>query len=204
MNGPDREKALTLELLQAIDCQSDVTQRNLADRLGVALGLANAYLKRCVKKGLVKVRQAPPNRYLYYLTPKGFAEKSRLTAEYLKDSFHLYRRASVSMNATLRECAQRRFERLALCGASELAEITLVRAREYPVRIEVIFDPACAQERFLDLPVLRAAAPLKQYDACLVTSISGPQAMIETLVRVVEPGRIVVPDILGIRVNSES
>ena len=63
----------------------------MAGDLGIALGLANAYLKRCVKKGLIKVSQVPANRYAYYLTPKGFAEKSRLTAEYLSVSFNLFR-----------------------------------------------------------------------------------------------------------------
>jgi len=77
MNTRQKEESLTLEILQTIDEHNDVTQRHLADNLGVALGLANSYLKRCVKMGLVKIHQAPANRYLYYLTPKGFAEKSK-------------------------------------------------------------------------------------------------------------------------------
>ena len=72
-NAGDKEDALTLEILEVIENQSHVTQRHLADRLGVALGLANSYLKRCIRKGLIKVQQAPANRYLYYITPKGFA-----------------------------------------------------------------------------------------------------------------------------------
>ena len=99
VNMRQREEPLTLEILEAIEESSDVTQRHLARRLGVALGLANSYLKRCVRKGLIKVQQAPANRYLYYLTPKGFAEKSRLTAEYLRVSLSFYRRASDSLAA---------------------------------------------------------------------------------------------------------
>ncbi|NIQ08836.1 MAG: winged helix-turn-helix transcriptional regulator, partial [Gammaproteobacteria bacterium] len=83
MNNNDKKESLTLEILQAIEQNNDVTQRHLASHLGVALGLANSYLKRCVRKGLVKIQHVPANRYLYYLTPKGFAEKSRLTAKYL-------------------------------------------------------------------------------------------------------------------------
>ena len=77
-----KEDNVTLSILEAIENKNDMTQRHLADNLGVALGLANSYLKRCVKKGLVKIHQAPANRYLYYLTPKGFSEKSRLTTQY--------------------------------------------------------------------------------------------------------------------------
>ena len=92
----NREDALTLELLDAVQRQSNVSQRHLAQRLGVALGLANSYLKRCVRKGFIKIIEAPANRYLYYITPKGFAEKSRLTAQYLAYSFSFYRQASES------------------------------------------------------------------------------------------------------------
>jgi Mn-dependent DtxR family transcriptional regulator len=74
MNSKGKENSMTLELLEAIEEKSDVTQRRLARELGVALGLANSYLKRCERKGLVKIHKAPANRYLYYLTPKGFAE----------------------------------------------------------------------------------------------------------------------------------
>ncbi len=67
----EAETAITLAVLNAVHENDKVTQRSLAQEVGVALGLTNAYLKRCVKKGLVKVKQAPANRYLYYLTPKG-------------------------------------------------------------------------------------------------------------------------------------
>ncbi len=72
---------ITLGLLNTVHENTSLTQRSIAQELGIALGLTNAYLKRCVKKGFIKVRQIPRNRYVYYLTPKGFAEKSRLSAE---------------------------------------------------------------------------------------------------------------------------
>ena len=65
MNNKEKEDTVTLEILQAIEKKEDVTQRHLANRLDVALGLANSYLKRCVNKGLIKIQQAPANRYLY-------------------------------------------------------------------------------------------------------------------------------------------
>src|SRR5215468_12238177 len=82
-----------LSLLESVERDGGQTQRRLASELGVALGLVNAYLKRCVKKGLLKVGEAPARRYAYYLTPHGFAEKSRLTVEYLSSSFSFFRQA---------------------------------------------------------------------------------------------------------------
>ena len=84
-----REARITMEMLHAVDREESLSQRGLAAKLNIALGLTNSYLKRCVRMGLIKVRKIPPNRYAYYLTPKGFGEKSRLTANYLLRSFNL-------------------------------------------------------------------------------------------------------------------
>src|ERR1700685_3834729 len=77
------DTAILLGVLSAVERDSGVTQRHLAHELKIALGLINAYVRRCAKKGFIKIRQVPLNRYAYYLTPRGFAEKSCLTAEYL-------------------------------------------------------------------------------------------------------------------------
>ena len=71
--GEDSE--ILLGLLNSVEENGARSQRHLAAELGIALGLVNAYLKRCVKKGLLKVGEAPARRYAYYLTPQGFAEK---------------------------------------------------------------------------------------------------------------------------------
>src|SRR3954453_12108080 len=88
--GRDR---IVLGLLTSVETDGARSQRRIAAELGIALGLVNAYLKRCVKKGLVKVNNAPARRYAYYLTPQGFSEKSRLTVQYLSDSFSFFRKA---------------------------------------------------------------------------------------------------------------
>src|SRR5258708_12623507 len=87
--GDVEQTRIVLGLLEYVGRGGEQSQRRLASELGVALGLANAYLKRCVKKGLVKVRQAPARRYAYYLTPRGFAEKSRLTLQFISHPFPL-------------------------------------------------------------------------------------------------------------------
>jgi len=135
MNNREKQESVTLEILEAIDAKSDVTQRHLAQRTGIALGLANSYLKRCVRKGLVKIHQAPANRYLYYLTPQGFAEKSRLTGQYLSYSFKFYRRAGDSCADALTRCKRNGWRRIALCGASDLAEIASLRALEHDIEV---------------------------------------------------------------------
>jgi len=199
MNARDREESLTLEILEAIDAQSNVTQRNLARRMNVALGLANSYLKRCVRKGLVKIHQAPANRYLYYLTPKGFAEKGRLTTQYLAISFTFYRKAGESCAESFCACKRRGWDRVLLCGVSELAEIAALRALDHGVEIAGVYDPGSTAERFLSRRICESLEACDDFDACMVTDLIDPQAMAERLIGEVPPDRVIVPGILGLK-----
>src|SRR5450631_4850371 len=105
------DERIVLNLLSSVDDGAQ-SQRRIAEELGIALGLVNAYLKRCVKKGLVKVSQAPARRYAYYLTPQGFAEKSRLTVEYLSYSFSFFRQAKADCSALIAQARARGFSRV--------------------------------------------------------------------------------------------
>ena len=197
MNNRQREEQLTLGLLEAIEQRSDVTQRHLARRLGVALGLTNSYLKRCARKGLIKIQQAPANRYLYYLTPQGFAEKSRLTAEYLTVSFGFYRRAADSCADALKLCRVLGMDRLGLYGASELAEIAAMKAIDEGVHIACVYDRG--RERFLRYLVVRDIAGAPSVDGWLFTMLGGESAAEHRqLVRRIGPERVIVPAILGL------
>ncbi len=202
MNANKREDSLTLEILETIEKQENLTQRHLADNLGVALGLANSYMKRCVRKGLIKVHQAPANRFLYYLTPKGFAEKSRLTTEYLSSSFNFYRRASASCSEVFDQCHELGHHKVLLCGLSELAEIASLRAREQGIDIIGTLDRNATTKEFLGLPVWNSFDLLSDFDACVVTEVKEPQKMIEYMRTQVDPEIVFVPCILGIKKDS--
>jgi len=198
MNNQQKEDAATLEILQVIENQNDVTQRHLADKLDVALGLANSYLKRCVRKGLVKVQQAPANRYLYYLTPQGFSEKSRLTAQYLSSSFNFYRDASSSINQIYQQCVANNTSRILFCGISELAEIAAIRSHDYPLNIVGVFDPSATHNKFLDLPVWGNIKDADEYDASLLTVVEKSQEVYELLMLESKPESMFIPSILGV------
>ncbi len=168
---------VTLGLLRAVSNDSELTQRSAAQELGIALGLVNTYLKRCVTKGFVKVKQAPNNRYAYYLTPKGFAEKSRLTAEFLSQSLNLFRQAQNDYTTLLNQCDQRGWQRIALCGASDLAEILLLYAREHRVQIIAVIDADWPDEEFAGIPVFRSSDAVPgSVDAYVITELRQPQA----------------------------
>ena len=59
-----------------ISKNNKTTQRSISKELDVALGFANSLIKKFLRKGLFKITEAPMKRYIYYITPKGFVEKS--------------------------------------------------------------------------------------------------------------------------------
>src|ERR1700722_5023329 len=130
---------IVLNLLNSVE-DGATSQRRIASDLGIALGLVNAYLKRCVKKGLVKVSEAPARRYAYYLTPSGFTEKSRLTVEYLTSSFSFFRKAKADCLQVFEDAKERNFQNLVLFGKSDLAEIAILSAVESGVSILAVVD----------------------------------------------------------------
>jgi DNA-binding MarR family transcriptional regulator len=209
---PDRETGdpeIVLRLLSSIARDSAITQRKLARHLGIALGLTNAYLRRCVRKGLVKTTQVPFNRYAYYLTPQGFAEKSRLTADYLVTSFSFFRQARSNCAALLAQCADCGWRRVALCGAGDLAEIMVLSTGDTGITIVCIVDEDKAGGRLAGLPIvvdLESAwriAGASGLDGVIVTDTTAPQPRFDALLAsAVASGfateKIIAPNLLGI------
>src|SRR3954471_865285 len=133
-NGVEN-KQIVLGLLESVNRDSDQSHRRLAAELGVALGLVNTYVRRCVSKGLLKVHKTPARRYAYFLTPKGFAEKSRLTASYLSHSFQLFRRARKECTDLFEQARGLGMKRFVLAGGSDVTEIAALCAAEGGITI---------------------------------------------------------------------
>jgi DNA-binding MarR family transcriptional regulator len=188
---------IMLGLLESVERGEGQTQRRLSSELGVALGLVNAYLKRCVNKGLIKVSEAPARRYMYYLTPRGFAEKSRLTVEYMSYSLSLFRQAKNDCAAALETARGRGFAQIAIVGASDLAEIAVICALDRGVTIAAIIDGQSELQRFAGVPVVKSYDDLGALDAVIVTDIVATAATVEAAVARLGPGRVLVPALLG-------
>jgi DNA-binding MarR family transcriptional regulator len=193
---------IVLGLLEYVERGGEQSQRRLASELGVALGLVNAYVRRCVRKGLVKVRHAPARRYAYYLTPRGFAEKSRLTVEYMSYSLSLFRRAKTECTAAFATARERGFARMALLGVSDLAEIAMICALDSGMTIIAVIDPNASVQRFAGAPV--AASPddiAGPIDAVLVTDMRAAGETAAAAIARYGAERVFMPALLGVLPN---
>lgn len=192
------ERRIVLGLLRAADDGRLHSQRHAAQELGIAVGLVNAYVRKCVRKGLLKVSEVPARRYAYYVTPQGFAEKARLTAEYLTSAFSLFRHTRADCTACLHTARTRGFRTIAFAGVSEVAEIAALCAIEADIRVVGLVDPDFSMDRYVGLAVSTdfdrlAEAP----DGVLVTSIGAGLRLRETAERRYGADRVLVPDVLA-------
>lgn len=192
---------IMLGILESVERDGGQSQRHLAAELGVALGLVNAYLKRCVKKGLVKVGEAPARRYAYYLTPHGFSEKSRLTVQYLSHSFGFFRRAKSDCSLLLQAAEQRGIRRILLAGKSDLAEITAICALDHGIEIVAVVDRQADDARFIGLPVYPDYdAVREEFDAVLICDMFNARGSADRAIARFGADRVLIPELLRIRI----
>lgn len=138
MPAQNDEEARQLQLLEALEEQPEVRQADLAAQLGVAVGTVNWLIKRLASKGYVKVQRIGQWNWRYLLTPRGFAEKARLTQRYIQNSMRLYREARAEVLRLLGEVRDRGYGRVRLEGDSENAIVDVCRLTCLEQGIEVV------------------------------------------------------------------
>src|SRR4029079_9924098 len=149
MNSEARHQ---LNLLEAVCEDATISQRSLAARIGIALGLTNLYVKRLVRKGYLKCTSVRSNRLSYLITPAGLAEKTRLTYEFMEYSLRLYREARGRLKTTLAPVIGQRGARVAIHGTGEAGERAIACLKELGVEPVAIFSDNGASQ-FYGMPV---------------------------------------------------
>ena len=163
-----------LEVLKELSTNPSVTQRHLASRLELALGLTNLMVRRLVKKGYVNVVNVRGNRIRYLLTPIGIAEKTRLTYEFLEYSLHLHREVRRILTDTLAKVVTSGGRRIVFFGASEIAEIAYLTIKELELELVGVTDDEATGRKFLGLPVMRFQDIMNlSFDCGIVSALNG-------------------------------
>src|SRR6185295_2519502 len=172
-----------LLLLSELDRDGRATQRTLATKLGVALGLTNLYLKRLARKGYIKITTIPRNRIRYLLTPQGFTEKSRLTYLYMQYSLSYYRDMRIRLKEVMSTFDASDGQRVVIYGTNELAELAYLSLREMNINC-VGFIDGNSRKSFLSCPVYSLEGNADwQFDRVLIADLEHAAACEERLVQ---------------------
>jgi len=117
------EELRTLTLFNTVESSPEINQRQLARELDVSLGLTNTYFQRVLKKGWIRVQQVKPRRWLYFLTPKGALEKSRLSLFYQHRTLNSIRELKSKGDEHLRILSKKGVRGIHQCGDDDLTEV---------------------------------------------------------------------------------
>ena len=119
-----------LRLLLEVEDKPDATQRELSQRVGIALGLTNVMLRNLAQKGYLRSTQANWKRWLYALTPEGFSHKIRLTVAYIHRVLDHYQNVRQTLREQLEPLALNAESRVAIYGTGEFAELVYLGLRD--------------------------------------------------------------------------
>lgn len=163
-----------LQFLKELEQNPNVSQRELSHKLDIALGVTNACLKKMIRRGWIKIKKIPPRRIGYYLTPHGFAEKSKLTYRFLSNTIHQYTATKKDITEKLLSLEGAGIKRIAFFGASDEMEIAYVTLAGVKLELVGIVDddPAKQNRQFFDF-VIGSPEMLLHWnpDAVLITSV---------------------------------
>lgn len=122
-------------LLNEIANDSMVTQANLSDRLGIAVGSVNWYIKRLIKRGWVKVSHLDRTRLKYDLTSEGMKVFTQRALSYAKDSLKVYTQFREKARALALELKQQDVKTVYLNGNDEMMDILRLSCIEAGIQI---------------------------------------------------------------------
>lgn len=138
----------SLLLMHELEDGAPLSQREIAGRLGIALGLVNAYLKTLAHKGYIQIKAYPRNRFAYLLTPEGFAEKSRLAYQHVTQFHRLFRTARQDSLAIFSRLRDQGVSEFAFCGVDEFTEIAYLSLCDAGLTLSMVYDNSQAGMNF--------------------------------------------------------
>ena len=137
------EQFRDMHLLVQIEQDPDISQAGMARELGVAVGTINWHIKRLVAKGFVKVARAQRKKLRYIITPEGLALRARLTVDYVRNQFDLYRQIRAKVTHLLLGIQSNGHQKVRIKGEGEIAEVCRLTCLEQGVAVVDSTDVPC-------------------------------------------------------------
>ena len=192
----DKKDIHTLRIMEEIDNDYTPSQRDLSRKLNISLGLVNSFIKRLVNKGYLKITNIPKNRLKYILTPKGAAEKTHLTYQYIQYSFDFYKKTRGKLRKLFKDLMAQGVRRVVFYGKSDFAEIAFISLQETNIVMIAIVDDNKIGEVFLGGAIKNPAIiDSLSFDRILITSMNKEDTTLERLLKIGIPQSKIV--ILG-------
>jgi len=173
------DEIVALQLLEEIEQNNNVSQRNLSNKLGIALGLVNTYIKLLVKKGYIRIANFPKSRYTYLLTPEGMAEKSRLVYKHLSYFNNLFKTVRKDTLNLFQQLESKGVKKVAFLGVDDVAEIAYISLQETKIALIDVYDDTGIGKNFFKFKI-KSLEDLKNFygDRIILTTLKKAEALL--------------------------
>ena len=188
----------TLKILDEVASGRPLTQRDISQKLGIALGMTNNYLKRLARLGYIESNQAGRRRLQYFLTPKGIAEKSLLTYRYIKNSYNFFTDTRVKMSRFFGQLENEGVRAIVLYKATVVTEIAVLVLLDTNLELIAIVDDDIAGQKFLGKKIepVKALSDLT-FDRLVITTGESE----ESVTRQLRMHGVAAPKLCSLTVN---
>jgi len=176
------EELRTLTLFNTVESSPEINQRQLAQELNVSLGLTNTYFQRVLKKGWVRAKQVKPRRWLYFLTPKGALEKSRLSLSYMNRTLDSFRELKKKGDEHLRILYEKGVSGIHLCGEDDLTEVLSFCFSGFEIELLSVIPETSLLEDF-EQSENSILPKLKSGELIMLASLENRSSLAEALVQ---------------------
>jgi len=187
-----------LRLLEELEKNPIVSQRELSHKFGIALGVTNACLKRMARKGLIRIRGFNHRKIGYYLTPKGFAEKAKLTLNLISHIVQHYSELKKIISQRLLEMQRNGLQRVVFYGVSDEMEVAYVTLQGVNLKlVGIVEDDEKLKPQFIFGYELEPVSRINELrpDCVLVTSLVESEEKKEKLRTLIDTTHISINDI---------
>ena len=188
-----------LRVLELVEEQDRITQRGVATELEIALGMANALIKRLVHKGFIKMKDAPSRRYKYYITSEGFIEKGRLVSKYIANSFKFFGEVRRDYEMLANQVSTSQGTGVCCVGTGEVLEIAQMVFAAHNIEVVCVLDVLAHEgeqrfQNFRDIPDEIAS----QIGCLVITETRRPHKVFEIVASTEVDKEILVPAFMKI------
>jgi len=174
-------------ILDLIEKNAKITQREIAKHVGIAVSMTNFYLDDYEKKGLIKRKKHSTKNVEYFVTKKGVERKKVLNISYLNSSLKIYKSAKTNIVKFIDQIIDKGFQNILLYGAGEVAEIllqTIITDKTIPLKILGIVDDDKNKQnhKLLNTNIISIDDMLNiEHDAILISSYTNNDLILNKL-----------------------
>ena len=143
-----------LAILEKLENNGHLTQRDLSKEVGIALGLVNHLLKKMVKKGWIKIKNIDAKKIKYLITPEGAVEKSSLLYKRVESTIHFYLDAKRVIKEKVEHLKGDGVKSVSIYGINHISEVLFIVLKELGLELVCVVDDNMKGEEWFGYTVV--------------------------------------------------